>query len=570
MNFDKYDYFGNIRGVALPIPTSFRALPPLPIPDKQQWQAAGDLERSFIKQSGILPGTYTKFDDVRALIDVHKHMWDNLESELTKFDNLAICQHLYQKLEIILGHINEQKYHSTADQFLTGRTQGSGNRIDIWQAITPTTEGIKFLLEMAIKYCSSSGWINGTSQLDFLIGLSSRIVILDEYMETIYGRIIPYEITITPNFDISSRISDQAKKAVDEFIKYQKVHAAQADQDFMETLDRVKGPKIKIDEFRSFPEIIPVDKAMAQELGYGLFDWLNYASGCMDLFNEDEYFKIIGVQKLKKHLKNKFGLNPEKVELLLQDHALSQAIVKDLSRDDVMPIENYKRDSRLLRRPLLEINHGEARIALMGIETFSIGTQVFFTSLEYGSLQIPRMQENGPLKSAMGIISGKIGDPFRDNIASKCRGMGFKAETEWSLPVQDKTDEIVGPIDILVIDHKKKRFILVEAKNLQDPGIVPKEMKGQRDKFLGDKVKGEPGFIQVLKDKQKAFASNKKLHLHRLKMEGLEEYTVESVIIVFYPTFWPLVHSEPLPILDDLEFFKRLQSGQDFLTPHVV
>jgi hypothetical protein len=53
-------------------------------------------------------------------------------------------------------------------------------------------------------------------------------------------------------------------------------------------------------------------------------------------------------------------------------------------------------------------------------------------------------------------------------------------------------------------------------------------------------------------------------------MDGLEDYTVEGVIVVFYPLLWPLFASEPLPILDDLEFYKRLQLGQHFLTTPIA
>jgi hypothetical protein len=115
---------------------------------------------------------------------------------------------------------------------------------------------------------------------------------------------------------------------------------------------------------------------------------------------------------------------------------------------------------------------------------------------------------------------------------------------------------------------------LVEAKNLQSQGIVPKEMKGQRDRFLGTKEKDDQAFIKVLRDKEQAFTSNKEWHLHelkhKLKMDGLEDYTVEGVIVVFYPLLWALFASEPLPILDDLEFYKRLQLGQHFLTTPIA
>ncbi|MGM0687141.1 MAG: hypothetical protein ACQET3_09255, partial [Promethearchaeati archaeon] len=535
---------------------------------------AAALERSYTQESGILPGTYTDFNDVKALIGVHDRLWDTLEGELSKYDNLAICKLLYQTLEIIIGHLHKQKYQAAAERVSTGRTQGPEKRFEMWRAITPTTEGIKFLLEMAIKHCSDQGSAAVASSRDFLIRLSAGIVMLDEHLTFLCHQVIPYEITIDPDFSIHGGIRDEANAAIDDFERYERTQMAQADNDFVEQhnerfLDKIRGQEVKLDDFRTFPELVNFDQAMTEELGYGMLDYLSYAKGCMSLFGEKDYLKTISVPRLTGQLKQEVDLNREKVESLLRDHALSQATVAALTREEMMPFERYRRDSRLLRRPLLEVNHRGTTFAIMGIETFIIGTQVFYDSARYGALQMPSVRPGGRVKSAMGVLSAMIGDSFRDNIASKCREMGFKAEKEWALP-QKKTDESVGPIDILVVDERKRRFVLVEAKELQSEGIVPNEMRGQRDRFLGTEGQGDKGYIRILRDKEQAFTWNREWHFHqlkhKLKIYGLEDYTVEGVIVVFRPLFWPLFATEPLPIVDDLEFYRRLQSGQQFLT----
>ena len=53
------------------------------------------------------------------------------------------------------------------------------------------------------------------------------------------------------------------------------------------------------------------------------------------------------------------------MDLLIKDHGLSLATVEDLTRDDMMPMANYERDSRLLRRSLLDLDSGGSRIALI-------------------------------------------------------------------------------------------------------------------------------------------------------------------------------------------------------------
>lgn len=577
MNLDGLDLSYGIKGMLMP-PTSHRALPRFPTPDKEQLQAAADVERAFTQQSGILPGTYTDFRDVKALLGAHDRLWDTLESELLKYDNLVICKLLYQRLETIIGHLQKQKYQAGAEQMSSGRAQQPGKRFEIWRAITPTVEGIKFLLEIAIGCCKGQGLTGGAPSLDFLIELSTRTVVLDEHLTFLYHGIIPYEVIVAPDFGIHGGIKREASAAIADFQRYQKTHMLQADRDFLEQqnesfLDMIKGQEMEVDDFRAFPELVSIDQAMTEELGYGMLDYLNYAKGCLSLFGERDYYKIISVPRLTKHLKQKVGLDRAKVESLLRDHALSQATVGRLTRNEIMPFERYRRDSRLLRRPLLEVNYRGTRFAVMGIETFIIGTQVFYDSARYGALQMPSMRPEGRVKSAMGVLSATIGDFFRDNIASKCREMGFKAETEWALP-EKKNHARVGPIDVLVVDRHKRRFVLVEAKELQSEGIVPNEMRGQRGRFLGTEGQGGKGYVQVLRDKEQAFTCNKEWHIHqlkhKLKMDGLEDYTVEGVIVVFRPLFWPLFAREPLPIVDDLEFYRRLKAGQHFLTTPVV
>jgi hypothetical protein len=191
---------------------------------------------------------------------------------------------------------------------------------------------------------------------------------------------------------------------------------------------------------------------------------------------------------------------------------------------------------------------------------------IFFKALQYGTLRLPRMSRNGAMKSAIGKLQAGIGAPFRDYIVEKSIGLGFMAKPEWPLPGQEAEEKIVGPIDVLIIDHRKKRFLLVEAKNLHHRSSNPKDMKEERDRFLDPKGKYDGGFLSVLNDKEKSFVKNKGWHLHELKLTGVEDYTTEGVIVVNHPMFWPLFAAEPLPILDDLEFLKRLRDEEYLFT----
>jgi hypothetical protein len=561
---DKMNFFAEHNKFVLPMPTSVLALPRLQNFSKKITASVDRDVRDLVRRSGILPGTYTTIDDLRKLIDVHEELWRILDNDLSKYNTLDICKRLYRLLEIIYGSQNRNKYLNIAELALTGQSTGSEKRTVDWANISPTTEGIKFLIEQAIKNCSSKGLICKNSQFEYLINLSIRIVLLDSQLDSIYENSIPYEITISSEYDIDGEMTRDAETAKTDFMRHKKYHAIKSDKDFLSDILKGSEKEVTPDDFLAFKECKKLDDAMQSELGYGLTDWLKYVKGCMCSFKEKDFIKSIGVNNLSGYLNKTVGLTQEKIQLLLMDHALSKATVKRLTHNDMMPISKIHRDSRLLRRPLLDIDDAKARVAIIGIETFENGTKAFWNAVEYGSLNIPRMTQKGPIRLALGNFQSQIGAPLRDELASECNKMGFIAKIEWPIPQYNVSDPPLGPIDILVIDSKMKRFILVETKNINGEGIYPLEIKSQRERFLGSDSNDTRAYVPLLSKKVSSFNLNIKTHLHNLKMEEMDDYAVEGVIVVGHPLFWLLFAYPSLPIFDDLEFLKRLRSGSNF------
>ena len=108
----------------------------------------------------------------------------------------------------------------------------------------------------------------------------------------------------------------------------------------------------------------------------------------------------------------------------------------------------------------------------------------------------------------------------------------------------------------MVVDRVHRRFVLVEAKNVADEGTVPKEMRRERDEFSK--------YIKKLNLQVDWFSQ----HLSDLKSEnGIsdeEAYSIEGVIVVNSPRHWMFAYDQPVPILDYLNFFRRLEQGRSF------
>ena len=115
---------------------------------------------------------------------------------------------------------------------------------------------------------------------------------------------------------------------------------------------------------------------------------------------------------------------------------------------------------------------------------------------------------------------------------------------------------------MFVVDRKTRRFILVEAKDVLDEGPVPKEMKYERQEFIE--------YLEKLRLQTSWFED----HLADLESEyGItpeEDYSVEGVIVVNHPRPWMFTCDEPLPIVDDREFFRLLKEGKQLSIAPIV
>ena len=107
-----------------------------------------------------------------------------------------------------------------------------------------------------------------------------------------------------------------------------------------------------------------------------------------------------------------------------------------------------------------------------------------------------------------------------------------------------------GPVDVFVVDRQFHRFVLVEVKDLDDPGVVPYKIKAELDSFRNsvDKLQKQTDWFTA--------------RIGALKTEfGLspaDEYTVEGMIVVNRPRLWMYATEERLPVTTDEDFYEML------------
>ena len=553
------------------VPTSFQSLPKLQFAQERRFKEVAALKQNFVKQSGLRPGTYSTLDRnmFKQVEFVLESLTNSLVAELSELNALDFCKRLYKRHEEYMEHLAKSQYDSVPALRRDGSVQKVFmKREEAWAKLSPFTESIRWLIEIALKYCKySAGDVAGGKKFDYLIVLAREIHQWDGVWDNIAHGVIPHEITVNADFTTTNELTHRA-------IEIEKAHRKAsmpglvkgnrqwADDTIMRPVRDVTSDMARegVERMMTFTEFKALDGPLEEECGYSVRDWFRFAFGLVDSFEHYKYFKVIKVERLASFLSSKWELPADRVEHLLTDHGLSKATTSHRKLNELRPVEHARRDSRLLRRPVVVIEEHDNRFCLYGVNTAEYSAIMFQDRLVSGRLDLPGMSGNGPLTRAIGSVQTTLGDEFRDRISDMCTKEQFENSKEKDEVEQERTPQGggFGPVDVFVVDRCTRRFVLVEVKDVADEGTVPRFMKRERDEFLE--------YIEKLERQVSWFRDR----LPGLKSELCipldEDYIVVGVIVVNRPRRWMYAHKEPLPIVDAEGFIRSLKQGRDFQT----
>ena len=127
-------------------------------------------------------------------------------------------------------------------------------------------------------------------------------------------------------------------------------------------------------------------------------------------------------------LSNKWELDPRSMDCLLRDYGLSLHLMNDIHIRQVMPVENARRDSRLIRRPVVILESEGSERCLYGVETISMGFQMVLARIESGRIDFIHQGQKGALRQAVGALQERLGLPFEQEMADRCHELGFESK----------------------------------------------------------------------------------------------------------------------------------------------
>ncbi len=555
-----------IIGVPIPIPNSTSVLPDPLWLEQKDIEMVLSLERSLYEAHNIKLGKYVKWEEVKEILfPVHDKLIEKLESRISELDATSLVIQLYDQLEIMYGTLEKHRFEAMAATALTG-----DKRIPLatdieWRVRSPQLLGLRYLIEFIVKIGSKSGNSISTRTLSELMALSTRIGEMDAFMEHVSCGIVPYELLITEALVAQFRLSEIGVQSMESWQNARKDRIFQGSLEELVGLQRITTEPIKESQLTEDKVWKKLDIAMKSEKGYSLTEWLHFFHAVISSFDNYERLKILPKEDFVRYLREATKLESQVINRLMDDRILSMQRMAELSKSQMLPSEYFWRGLRIANRPIVEIDEGSTPMVIFGIETTEQCSKIYFQLLTEGRWQATHCAPDGPVVHALGSIHEKSGDVFRDEVLENCRKMGLEAVPEKADANGIKLPQGIGPIDVFVFERHRKRFTLVECKDVSFR-ITPKELRNQKEEFIGKNKKDNDCFLGKLRAKEDWF----RLHLKELREEyGLgpdQKVDLVSVIVVNHSMIWAFSHPDPIPVLDNNVFFDKLRTSEALMS----
>ncbi len=512
-------------------------------------------------ESGIAPGVYSDFADelVAGVVAVYDGLHSDLTDKLAAVNAFDLCVRLYERVEQVYGHIEKLRFHQAY-----GLTQGNigtfAKNIDAtWESVSVFTEPIRWLIEMVVKYGAAGGHKVGRGEIERLIAHAQAIFEWDLAWEHIYHGGVPHELTVHVDYSVTVDLTPAGHAAVVAYRRAKLPYTVET-QGLWSDLNTRQPESFSFDDLMVLPFVEDLNGPLEEERGYTMEDWMRFSFGIVDYIDYEEYRKIKSKAELGNFLSSRWGVRNDRFDLLLHDFSVSKAMLADVKASNFRPVEYARRDSRLLRRPVVLLEIGNKPTCLYGIETAITGGKLLLQRLETGRIKMAGMSDSGPLSRAIGRIQSTFGDSFRDLIADDCRSAGFFVTKEKERIKDHRISQGsgFGPVDVFVVDPNHRRFVLVEAKNDADEGPVPQ--------LMGREFRDFQTAVQKVRLQVDWFAERVQDLMSEHHIDADEAYSVQGVVVVNYPRLWMYSASEPIPVVDVERFVVLLREGRELLT----
>lgn len=511
---------------------------------EQMDELVNELDKQKYPMGKVIGSKIEKEKLCKKIVDIY---YARLKSIIHMYSWESLIKRLITNNEA-LSHYKALKDLTTATtiECFTGVPLKVAKELEDTQVITSTALSLRTLIEIVSAEPPKGNKELSVADFDMLLAITDRLINWSMVSDHIHTKIIDHELSILESGRIG--VDKEAfEKVYNPFMKNKILeHLEYSISSFKSNLTLNQKEKTDLDPI--------YEVAFTAEFGLSLSQITDFYLLLMEIgFEQEVAAPSLYLSDLKLKLKEILKWDNETIEHAIELFSLFPRKKWEIPPDgfesnDIWPWK-YNRRLSYIRRPLVigpkveenplvfwgPCHVEEACINLIGLVTTGRYHINESTSKEMRSLIGTIINEKGKR------FGQKVEQWFIDN-------MSCKVDHEVPIkPGKKLNAEIdLGDIDVLVIDEKSKRILLVECKDL-NYGRNPQEIANEIERLIGDSKEDNSWTKKHIKRYEWVKANiNALIRTYGLKNE---EYVVDSLFVVSNEIPAPYVRSMPLPFI---------------------
>ena len=224
------------------------------------------------------PRSYTTLDSALfpAVKMVYGGLIDRLMDELSGVSTFDLCSRLYARHDEYLGYILRGHHHLAALRELGYSHESPIYNQMLWEGLSNFTESIRWLIEIAVKYCAPEGARVEESKVDLLTESARAAYEWDMAWELVAHNVMPHELIIAPDFSARAELTSKGIRAMDAYRSALMPGMAEAEQErfqFHQSSPNQATVQGMIDRL----DLKDLDEPLTRERGYSMSDWIRFS-----------------------------------------------------------------------------------------------------------------------------------------------------------------------------------------------------------------------------------------------------------------------------------------------------
>lgn len=405
----------------------------------------------YFRSLGIPYGGITIFGKFEICNKIVEFLYNKLKSLVSEYSCLSLCLLAYHDLEVIMFRMMQaQKRYSYEIECYPEKQNEIEKTIN---ELNKSSIAIKFLVEYVSSVPLSGEKHINELDYEYLVTVCSQIIEWANTGDLFYNNMIDIQIDLLK----SNRIGMDHSEV--ERLMHYNYHANTI------RLTQTSNPLRQSfhDPWDSLVSSSEINAAFCEEYGYSFSDLFSYIMGIIaygdNIKSEIKQANMSDILKCVPDISEEIALKILGDFCNVQRRDFLQP-PKPFSKNDVYPWR-FNRKLAFIRRPIIKFEND-----------LIWGNRQLFHSLLYLTDMIKAGKlaaTKGKLKVVMSRMANKLGNDFNSAVVMKIKSLGFsmvysKVDKINHIKIESKPGNSLGDIDVLLINPKKHKIVIVEVK----------------------------------------------------------------------------------------------------------